>query len=701
MAVLVLTVWLVAGSGARMGVAPSEAKAPVPPTEPTATIGAQFAAAEPVRAVPVGRMPRWSPPLLRPEASGADGGEKDAAAEGFDVAEMAGPHEGPPLSRVYVPAGPKRVSPGAIVRRGPFVSVQVNVDEHGMNILGDAANEPSIAIDPTNPDRMAIGWRQFDTVESDFRQAGFAYTDDGGKTWTFPGVLTPGTFRSDPVLDADAEGNFYYYNIRSHLPDHGDIFRSTDGGRTWFGPFFAYGGDKPWMIVDRSLGQGRGNVYAAWPGRFARSWNGGQAFEEPVGGLSAGGSLCVTADGAVYTITNSSDAFGAGVYRSTNASDPETPPLFEKMAYAPLGGYSSGGGGANPRGLGHSWIDVDLSDGPFRDSLYALGSVQTGLHMEVHLARSVDGGETWEGPIRVNDDPVTNRASQWFAAMSVSEQTGRIDVVWNDGRTALNDNEFELYYAYSTDGGRTFSRNMPFGPMFDSHVGWPVQRKIGEYNHMRSDEKGGRLAYAATYNGEQDIYYVHTVLDCNENGLHDGDDVALNRSPDADENGIPDDCPCNPLTWFDVDCDGGLITAQVQSSFPEGTELTLFDNGEPVRFPVNQRGRARVKKVYSEPGYHAVDLDGCATWGRTVKCGYPCGAIKRFRTACRNLRLTVRVKTLLPEGYRMTIRRGEGGRTFEVDANGRIRWSWTYNNPREVPIGVEECPEFDRIVTCE
>ncbi len=140
--------------------------------------------------VSVGRMPRGVPPL-RPEGLPDAGdawpvGQRDD----LDAREFVGPHEGPPVSRVYVPAGPKQVSPGAIVRRGPFVSVQVNVDEHGMNILGDAANEPSIAIDPTNPDRMVIGWRQFDTVDSDFRQAGFAYTDDGGKTWTVPGVLT-------------------------------------------------------------------------------------------------------------------------------------------------------------------------------------------------------------------------------------------------------------------------------------------------------------------------------------------------------------------------------------------------------------------------------------------------------------------------------------------------------------------------------
>lgn len=106
--------------------------------------------------------------------------------------------------------------------------VQVNVDVNGNNIIGDAANEPSIAIDPTDPNKIVIGWRHFDTVESNFRQAGWAYRHDAGKTWTFSGVLEPGVFRSDPVLDADADGDFYFYSLTSDFTC--DVFKSTDGG---------------------------------------------------------------------------------------------------------------------------------------------------------------------------------------------------------------------------------------------------------------------------------------------------------------------------------------------------------------------------------------------------------------------------------------------------------------------------------------
>ena len=93
------------------------------------------------------------------------------------------------------------------------MSVQVNVDADGNNIVGDAANGPSIAVDPANPDKIVIGWRQFDSVQSEFREGrDTAYSDDGGSSLGLPGVLDPGVFRTYPVLGTDLDGNVYYYS---------------------------------------------------------------------------------------------------------------------------------------------------------------------------------------------------------------------------------------------------------------------------------------------------------------------------------------------------------------------------------------------------------------------------------------------------------------------------------------------------------
>src|SRR5262249_12419689 len=123
------------------------------------------------------------------------------------------------------------------------------------------------------------------------------------------------------------------------------------------------------------------------------------------------------------------------------------------------------------------------------------------------FARSTDGGQTWSSPVRVNDDPRGDGAFQWFGTMSVAPN-GRIDVVWNDTRGSADSTQSALYYAYSTDGGTTWSPNQQASPVWNSTLGWPRQKKIGDYYHMISHDDGADLAWAATFNGEQDVYYL-------------------------------------------------------------------------------------------------------------------------------------------------------------------------------------------------
>ncbi len=409
--------------------------------------------------------------------------------------------------------------PTATVASGPvaygdFVSIQVNVDDIGNNILGDAANEPSLAIDPTNSNNIAIGWRQFDTIQSDFRQAGWAYSRDAGQTWTFPGVLEPGQFRSDPVLAADAEGNFYYYSLSTVTSV--EVFTSADRGVTWDGPRPGFGGDKAWMIVDRTESAGRGNIYASWgpqsccPGDFTVSADGGLSFIEPVPTPQRPtfGTMTVDHDGNLYIAGRSTE--GLVVVRSSDAKFAPASPSFDQVVNFDLGGIPMGGTGPQGAGLlGVLWIASDHSTGTTRGNLYVLAAVDPpgADPLDIMFVRSTDGGLNWSTPVRVNDDPAGNGAWQWFGTMSVAPN-GRIDAVWNDTRNTGAANLSQVYFAFSEDAGVTWSTNVPVTPVFDSHVGWPVQQKLGDYYHMISDSGGASLAYAATFNGEQDVYFV-------------------------------------------------------------------------------------------------------------------------------------------------------------------------------------------------
>jgi len=91
--------------------------------------------------------------------------------------------------------------------------------------------------------------------------------------------------------------------------------------------------------------------------------------------------------------------------------------------------------------------------------------------------------------------------------MSVAPD-GRIDVVWNDTRNDPTGNFSELFYSYSTDGGQTWAANQQLSPAYNHFLGYPQQNKMGDYYHMVSRPEGAYLAWAATFNGEQDVYFT-------------------------------------------------------------------------------------------------------------------------------------------------------------------------------------------------
>jgi len=465
--------------------------------------------------------------------------------------------------------GIKVLEPTTVERNG-FVSIQVNVDAAGLDILGDAANEPSIAVDPLDSRRMAIGWRQFDNVSSNFRQAGRGWSIDRGRTWTFPGSLSAGIFRSDPVLDVDGDGRFYYYSLRGTLLC--DFFFSDDGGQTWTSPHPAYGGDKQWFTIDRTTGPGRGNIYASWSlasnpwGKrvFIRSTNGGQTFSEPVvlDPAPIWGTLTVAPDGALYIAGNAS--FNVNyfvVWRSLDAWDSGVTPTWD-VFHLPLGGRQVSGVGPNPVGLlGQLWIAADNSEGPNRGDLYAVGSVDPGGSdpMDVHFVRSSDQGETWSDPVKVNAGE--SGVWQWFGTMSTAPN-GRIDVIWIESLSAVEYDQGEVTYAFSGDGGSTWSVPVAVSPVFGSHVGWPDQHKIGDYYDMVSDDTGADLAYSATFTGGQDVYYLRLWADCDGNGLSDAYDMWLGGVRDCNDNTVPDTCEIVESPGIDGDGDGVIDTCR-------------------------------------------------------------------------------------------------------------------------------------------
>jgi len=219
----------------------------------------------------------------------------------------------------------------------------------------------------------------------------------------------------------------------------------------------------------------------------------------------------VSPDGKLY-LAGAFQFGGFMVARSSDAQDPGEDVSWDWTVSVNLGGEVVGFGGnncPNPSGLlGQTIIAMDSTGGPGDGNIYLLCSVDTYTNSDpcdVMFARSTDGGLNWSAPWKINDD-IGNNNYQWFGTMSVAPD-GRIDVIWLDTRNNPGYNNSALYYSYSLDQGITWTQNVKLSETFDPHVGWPQQDKMGDYFDMFSDEDGAHLAWAATFNGEQDVYY--------------------------------------------------------------------------------------------------------------------------------------------------------------------------------------------------
>lgn len=455
------------------------------------------------------------------------------AVSGQTLAPLRRPPLNEPLetSKNMPPAAPRKVetSPRKISQFGVFTSYQANVDGNGNNILGDAANEPSIAVDPTDPNKMSIGWRQFDSIMSDFREAGWGYTGDGGVTWTFPGVLQNGLFRSDPVLHFNEVGNFFYLSLRSDGFSFfcDDVWGSLNGGQSWglLSPEKgAFGGDKEWFTVDKNVGgMGHGFQYQIWTdffacefGGFNRSIDGGVTWQTPISipNSPQWGTLDVDTNGNLF-IGGESNTFYC--IRSSNAQNPGVTPTFDRITPLNMGGDLIQGG-INGIGLcGQAFLGVDRSGSATNNNIYMLASVLPPGRSttDVMFVRSTDGGQTFSAPHRINDDPTPQSKWHWFGTFSVAPN-GRLDAVWYDTRNAANNIDSQLFYSWSTDGGATWAANVAVSSPFNPQAGFPQNQKIGDYITIVSDNTGGNVAYAATFNvnpqavggHEQDVYFV-------------------------------------------------------------------------------------------------------------------------------------------------------------------------------------------------
>jgi hypothetical protein len=169
-------------------------------------------------------------------------------------------------------------------------------------IQPDTQIEPSIAVNPNNPQNVVIGYQEGRVDGGGDATNGYAVTFDGGQTWTngempgltsYPDQTTTGPFdrASDAVVAFGPNNDVYFSSLvfnsessslhtgNGNVDSLGQAARSGmainvshNGGRTWSGPVFFDDdqldglNDKNWVVVDNSSAAGhhKGRVYVVW-----------------------------------------------------------------------------------------------------------------------------------------------------------------------------------------------------------------------------------------------------------------------------------------------------------------------------------------------------------------------------------------------------------------------------------------------------
>ena len=114
-----------------------------------------------------------------------------------------------------------------------------------------------------------------------------------------------------------------------------------------------------------------------------------------------------------------------------------------------------------------AWTNKGGADGTLHLVLQVAENPDTNGSGAIYYTQSTDGGKTWSARKRISDGDPT--VSSLIPNISVAPN-GRIDVDWWDTRDDPGVRGNDVYYSYSTDNGKTWSKNTRITDQSDSRL---------------------------------------------------------------------------------------------------------------------------------------------------------------------------------------------------------------------------------------
>jgi hypothetical protein len=280
------------------------------------------------------------------------------------------------------------------------------------------------------------------------------------------------------------------------------VMRSRDGGKTWGG--ITPGDNLPFPVSQKTLIAGigchvavgpKGEVYATWYDNQLNALM--QAKSENRGALW---TLAVPIAG----IAGVNEAFPGEAFR--NLSIPTTAVDNNGTVYVAAASRNAQGnpllgnplalgkqiksGGISVKGLQELLVSKKANNLAGKD--YKAGGDGLGpmSGSDIVLFKSTNGGRSYTGPVRVNQDPRNGDADQFQPWMAVTE-SGQVNISFFDRRNDPENYFIDTWLARSEDGGRTFTDRRASSRKWDPAVNAPTSvsgKFIGDYQGLVADD---------------------------------------------------------------------------------------------------------------------------------------------------------------------------------------------------------------------
>jgi hypothetical protein len=361
---------------------------------------------------------------------------------------------------------------------------------------------------------------------------GYSRSTDGGRSFTDLGFLNPGSnlfnfLGGDPVVVCSDENTFYQSSIFQAFTTGVSVSKSTDGGQTFGEPVqvvakdFFHFIDKPWMAVDHSNPK---NLYVTYTDfdfsgavcpvtrlgiELVKSTDGGITWSAPTivdngcfPNEDQGSNVAVDRAGNVYVAWEQFPAFlptnEIDIAKSTNGGASFAPKSTVSIVttVGSIFGLLQGGfrnnefpslaidlshGGTGP--LYISWNDGRFGVIPDLEG----GNYNFG---DAFVSRSDDGGGTWSGAVKVNDD--TSPADHYLPGIAV-DKNGSVGVCWYDRRRDPGNFLIDRECARSRDGGHSWRNHRVTSRSFAASIEADLLINVvymGDYDGVASDSTG-------------------------------------------------------------------------------------------------------------------------------------------------------------------------------------------------------------------